>query len=71
VAPAAELTPAEIQGLIGSIRSLPNESIPPLIAAFRLHFGLPEAALVSDYISTSDHAAFIEQRVRAHTPVAV
>jgi hypothetical protein len=68
---AAELTPAEIQGLIGSIRSLPNESIPPLIAAFRQHFGLPEAALVSDYIRTRDHAAFIAQRVQELTPVAV
>ncbi len=70
-APAAELTPAEIQALIGLIRSLPNESIPPLIAAFRQHFGLPEAALVSDYIATRDHAAFIEQRVQELTPVAV
>lgn len=69
--PNAELTPAEIQGLIGSIRSLPNESIPPLIAAFRQHFGLPEAALVSDYIRTRDHAAFIAQRVQELTPVAV
>ncbi len=68
---ADELTPAEIQGLIGSIRSLPNESIPPLIAAFRQHFGLPEAALVSDYIRTRDHAAFIAQRVQELTPVAV
>ncbi len=70
-APAAELTPAEIQALIGSIRSMPNESIPPLIAAFRQHFGLPEAALVSDYIRTRDHAAFIAQRVQELTPVAV
>lgn len=69
--PNAELTPAEIQGLIGSIRSLPNESIPPLIAAFRQHFGLPEAALVSDYIRTRDHAAFLAQRVQELTPVAV
>jgi hypothetical protein len=69
--PAAELTPVEIQALIGLIRSLPNESIPPLIAAFRQHFGLPEAALVSDYIATRDHAAFIEQRVQELTPVAV
>ena len=70
-ATAAELSPAEIQSLIGLIRSLPNESIPPLIAAFRQRFELPEAALVSDYIRTGDHAAFIEQRVAQLAPVAV
>jgi hypothetical protein len=59
-----ELTPAEVQDLISQIRSLPNDQIPGLIGAFREQFQLPADALVSDYIRTRDHAAFIEQQVR-------
>jgi hypothetical protein len=75
-APAAapadpKLTPAEVQGLIGEIRSLPTESIPHLVAAFRQRFQLPAEALVSDYISTFDHAAFIRQQVAQLAPAAI
>ncbi len=57
------LTPSEVQQLIGEIRSLPVETIPHLVSAFRQQFRLPDRALVSDYISTADHAAFIRQQV--------
>lgn len=70
-AAAVELSPTEIQGLINSIRALPNEQIPSLVNVFREQFQLPVAALVSDYIRTREHAAFIEQRIQQLTPVAV
>ncbi|WP_216923357.1 ERF family protein [Synechococcus sp. CCAP 1479/9] len=57
------LTPSEVQQLIGEIRSLPVETIPHLVSAFRQQFRLPDRALVSDYISTAEHAAFIRQQV--------
>lgn len=57
------LNPSEVQQLIGEIRSLPVETIPHLVSAFRQQFRLPDRALVSDYISTADHAAFIRQQV--------
>jgi hypothetical protein len=60
-----------VQGLIGEIRSLPTESIPHLVAAFRQRFQLPAEALVSDYISTFDHAAFIRQQVAQLAPAAI
>lgn len=59
----ASLSGAEVQQLIAEIRSLPNDQIPPLIAAFREHFQLPADALVSDYIRTSDHASFIGRHI--------
>jgi hypothetical protein len=65
---ANALTPSEVQQLIGEIRSLPVETIPHLVSAFRQQFRLPDRALVSDYISTAEHAAFIRQQVIQLTP---
>jgi hypothetical protein len=65
-----QLSPSEVQQLIAQIRTLPTESIPHLVAAFRQQFQLPASALVSDYIRTWDHAAFIRQQVSQLTPVA-
>jgi hypothetical protein len=62
------LTPAEVQQLIALIRTLPTESIPSLVGAFRQQFQLPAAALVSDYIKTHAHAVFIRQQVDALKP---
>lgn len=68
---ANPLTAAEVQQLIAQIRSLPTETIPQLVTAFRQQFQLPVTALVSDYIRTWDHAAFIRQQVAQLAAVAV
>ena len=68
---ANPLTAAEVQQLIAQIRSLPTETIPQLVTAFRDQFQLPVTALVSDYIRTWDHAVFIRQQVAQLAAVAV
>ena len=68
---AKPLTAAEVQQLIAQIRSLPTETIPQLVTAFRDQFQLPVTALVSDYIRTWDHAVFIRQQVAQLAAVAV
>lgn len=68
---AKPLTAAEVQQLIAQIRSLPTETIPQLVTAFRHQFQLPVTALVSDYIRTWDHAVFIRQQVAQLAAVAV
>jgi len=68
---ANPLTAAEVQQLIAQIRSLPTETIPQLVTAFRHQFQLPVSALVSDYIRTWDHAVFIRQQVAQLAAVAV
>ena len=59
----AELGDGEVQALIAEIRTLPPSAIPQLVKAFRLQFGLPAEAMVSDYIRTSGHAAFIREQI--------
>ncbi len=59
----AELGDGAVQALIGEIRTLPSAAIPQLVQAFRLQFGLPAEAMVSDYIRTSGHAAFIREQI--------
>jgi len=68
---ANPLTAAEVQQLIAQIRSLPTETIPQLVTAFRDQFQLPVTALVSDYIRTWDHAVFIRQQVAQLAALAV
>ena len=68
---ANPLTAAEVQQLIAQIRSLPTETIPQLVTAFRQQFQLPVSALVSDYIRTWEHGAFIRQQVALLAAVAV
>jgi hypothetical protein len=68
---ANPLTAAEVQQLIAQIRSLPTETIPQLVTAFRHQFQLPVTALVSDYIRTCDHAVFIRQQVAQLAALAV
>ena len=59
----AELGDGAVQTLIAEIRTLPPSAIPQLVQAFRLQFGLPAEAMVSDYIRTSGHAAFIREQI--------
>ena len=59
----AELEDGAVQALIAEIRTLPPSAIPQLVQAFRLQFGLPAEAMVSDYIRTSGHAAFIREQI--------
>lgn len=59
----AELGDGAVQALIAEIRTLPPAAIPQLVQAFRLQFGLPAEAMVSDYIRTSGHAAFIREQI--------
>lgn len=59
----AELGDGAVQALIAEIRTLPSAAIPQLVQAFRLQFGLPAEAMVSDYIRTSGHAAFIREQI--------
>ncbi len=59
----AELGDGEVQALIAEIRTLPPSAIPQLVQAFRMEFGLPAEAMVSDYIRTSGHAAFIREQI--------
>ncbi len=59
----AELDDGAVQALIAEIRTLPPSAIPQLVQAFRLQFGLPAEAMVSDYIRTSGHAAFIREQI--------
>ena len=59
----AELGDGAVQALIAEIRTLPPSAIPQLVQAFRLQFGLPAEAMVSDYIRTSGHAAFIRAQI--------
>ena len=58
-----ELGDGAVQALIAEIRTLPPAAIPQLVQAFRLQFGLPAEAMVSDYIRTSGHAAFIREQI--------
>ena len=58
-----ELGDGAVQALIAEIRTLPPSAIPKLVQAFRLEFGLPAEAMVSDYIRTSGHAAFIREQI--------
>ena len=58
-----ELGDGEVQALIAEIRTLPPSAIPQLVQAFRLQFDLPAEAMVSDYIRTSGHAAFIREQI--------
>ncbi len=66
-----ELAPAEVQQLIAQIRTLPTETIPHLVAAFRTQFKLPSQALVSDYITTTEHAQFVRAQVARLAPAAI
>ena len=59
----AELGDGAVQSLIAEIRTLPPSAIPQLVQAFRLQFGLPAEAMVSDYIRTNGHAAFIREQI--------
>ena len=59
----AELGDGAVQALIAEIRTLPASAIPQLVQAFRLQFDLPAEAMVSDYIRTSGHAAFIRAQI--------
>ncbi len=59
----AELGDGAVQALIAEIRTLPPAAIPQLVQAFRLQFGLPAEAMVSDYIRTSGHATFIREQI--------
>jgi len=59
----AELGDGAVQALIAEIRTLPPSAIPLLVQAFRLQFGLPAEAMVSDYIRTNGHAAFIREQI--------
>jgi len=59
----AELGDGAVQALIAEIRTLPPSAIPQLVQAFRLQFGLPAEAMVSYYIRTSGHAAFIREQI--------
>ena len=59
----AELGDGAVQALIAEIRTLPPSAIPQLVQAFRLQFGLPAEAMVSDYIRTNGHAAFIREQI--------
>ena len=59
----AELGDGAVQALIAEIRTLPPAASPQLVQAFRLEFGLPAEAMVSDYIRTSGHAAFIREQI--------
>ncbi len=59
----AELDDGAVQALIAEIRTLPPSAFPQLVQAFRLQFGLPAEAMVSDYIRTSGHAAFIREQI--------
>ena len=59
----ADLGDGAVQALIAEIRTLPPSAIPQLVQAFRLEFGLPAEAMVSDYIRTSGHAAFIREQI--------
>ena len=59
----AELGDGAVQALIAEIRTLHASAIPQLVQAFRLQFGLPAEAMVSDYIRTSGHAAFIRAQI--------
>ena len=58
-----ELGDGAVQALIAEIRTLPASAIPQLVRAFRLQFSLPAEAMVSDYIRTSGHAAFIREQI--------
>lgn len=59
----AELGDGAVQALIAEIRTLPPAAIPQLVQAFRLEFGLPAEGMVSDYIRTGGHAAFIREQI--------
>jgi len=63
---AAELSGEAVQELISEIRTLAPTAIPQLVEAFRQQFQLPPDALVSDYIRTSGHAAFIRQQIASY-----
>ena len=58
-----ELGDGAVQALIAEIRTLPPSAVPQLVQAFRMEFGLPAEAMVSDYIRTSGHAAFIREQI--------
>jgi hypothetical protein len=64
-----ELTPAEVQQLIGLIRTLPTDRVAALAQSFRDQYGLQPSQLVSDYIKTATHAAFIRQQVNQLLPL--
>jgi len=64
-----ELSAAEVQQLIGLIRTLPTERVAALAQAFRDQYGLHSSQLVSDYIKTPTHAAFIRQQVDQLQPL--
>ena len=69
---AERLATQEVQGLIAEIRTLSTEHIPQVVAAFRQRFAIPAGQMVSDYIQTAEHAAFIRQQIAAmQQPVAV
>ena len=66
------LSSTEVQELIGEIRTLPAEVIPQIVSDFRSRFELPSTALVSDYIQTADHAAFLRDRIaQRRQPAAI
>ncbi len=64
-----ELSAAEVQQLIGLIRTLPTDRVAALAQAFRDQYGLHSSQLVSDYIKTPTHAAFIRQQVDQLQPL--
>lgn len=68
VAPQAELTPVEIQQLIGEIRTLGTGAVTELVNQFRAHYQLPATVMISDYLTTREHLAFCRAFIARQQP---
>ena len=64
-----ELGDGAVQALIAEIRTLPPAAIPQLVQAFRLQFGLPAEAMVSDYIRTRSLSRIDQRLCSPQTPL--
>jgi hypothetical protein len=65
-----ELSQEEVKAVVHRMVALPQAVLPQVLNEFRATFGLPQDVRLSDYIRNQAHAAFLEERIAAHSSLA-
>jgi len=65
-----ELSQEQVKAVVHRMVALPQAVLPQVLNEFRATFGLPQDVRLSDYIRNQAHAAFLEERIAAHSSLA-
>jgi hypothetical protein len=66
-----ELSQEQVKAVVHRMVALPQAVLPQVLNEFRATFGLPQDVRLSDYIRNQAHAAFLEERIAAHSAPAL